>query len=61
MLLKCENYLCIYQKNNQCILDNISLDELGMCDQCIYVDVEEGELNTIKKKMLDYYGKINNR
>jgi len=33
--MKCENEYCIYNKDYLCILDEINIDSLGMCDSCI--------------------------
>lgn len=48
----CENEFCIYQKQGNCILDNIQLDKQGCCLDCIYIDIEENELNKFKEKPL---------
>ena len=34
----CENSLCIYQENNICLLDDISISEGGVCESCILVN-----------------------
>lgn len=41
----CENAFCIYWDNNRCILENISLDEIGLCRSCIYIDIDPQSLN----------------
>lgn len=55
--MKCENEYCVYWKNNRCILDEISLDILGACKCCIYVDIDNDVLEQYRKKQLDRYDK----
>ena len=50
--MKCENNYCIYQYEDKCILDEISIDGLGMCAECIYPDIDEKTLNEAKTKNL---------
>ncbi|MBE6799539.1 MAG: hypothetical protein E7525_07215 [Ruminococcaceae bacterium] len=47
--MNCENYMCIYQKNGECVLKEISIDVSGMCQDCIYPNVDEGLLKTLKE------------
>ncbi len=46
--MKCENYFCIYENKGICILDIIELDIQGQCKECIYVSIEENELQYLK-------------
>ena len=39
--MRCENNFCIYWKDKSCILDEISLDIQGQCEDCIYIDLDE--------------------
>lgn len=50
--MTCENILCIYQKNNKCILNEINLDITGTCVNCIYVDLSEETLSELKANQL---------
>ena len=50
--LSCENEFCIYQKQGNCILENVHLDIQGNCIECIYINVEQDILNNLKKKLL---------
>ena len=50
--MKCENTFCIYQHNDNCMLDHVSIDSLGMCTECIYPDIDENALNRAKSKFL---------
>ena len=51
--MNCENKFCIYSKDDECILRKISLDECGLCRDCIYVDVDSSLLKMLKKTVLD--------
>ena len=50
--MKCENIFCVYQKNDECILDEIELDILGQCRECIYIDLPDDIINEQKTKKL---------
>lgn len=55
MSLNCENEFCIYQEDGVCGLDSISLDIMGQCTDCIYVDIESNVLKEAKQKLLNKY------
>ena len=50
--MNCENNFCIYQRNGNCILNEISIDSSGMCTECIYPDIDEEILKDAKLKVL---------
>ena len=50
--MNCENYLCIYENNGTCVLDEIELDIQGQCKECIYVNLSDNDLKQIKIKTL---------
>ena len=50
--LFCENEFCIYQKQGICILESVQLDIQGNCVSCIYINLEEADLNKLKEKLL---------
>jgi hypothetical protein len=56
--MQCENQYCIYQKENKCRHEKISVNSLGMCDDCIIVSLDENFLATEKEKQLQ---EIDNR
>lgn len=58
--MKCENNFCIYQSEGKCILDKISMNNLGMCTECIYPDINKNILNQAKSKLLIDYQKSDN-
>ena len=45
--MQCEFCLCIYNKKRLCILDDIQIDQLGMCEACEIVTVPEEVLRRI--------------
>ncbi len=49
--MNCENYLCIYQNKGQCTLDEIELDVIGVCKECIYIDFSKENLQQKKQEM----------
>ena len=55
--MQCENYFCIYFDNNSCILSNVSLDVTGLCQDCIYLNIDKNVLNSEREKTLEYYKK----
>ena len=48
--MNCENIFCIYELNGKCVLDNIELDIVGQCKECIYLSLSEKELKKLKKQ-----------
>jgi len=48
--LDCENEYCIYGSNNQCYLDKVAINSLGMCEDCIMVSLDKDFLETEKKR-----------
>ena len=58
--MKCENRFCIYQSKGKCILDEINIDSLGMCVECIHPAIDEKILNQAKLKLLKSHEKTNN-
>lgn len=54
----CENELCIYQEKNRCLLRKVDIGEVGICTDCIQVQLDATELKNRKKKALDRLEKI---
>ena len=50
--LNCAKELCIYNDNQMCILDDIDINTLGMCDDCIVVKLDKDFLKAEKEKHL---------
>ena len=51
-VMKCENLYCIYNDEDKCILESVSLDIQGKCKECIYVDITDDQLKKLKKEQL---------
>ena len=51
-MVKCYNKFCVYQKNDRCILDAIEIIFGGVCDSCIYFNIDEKEMDELKIKTL---------
>ncbi len=47
--IECKNYLCIYQENNLCILDEVSINASGQCNECIHINPDWQLLDQIKR------------
>ena len=50
--MECENSLCIYERDRKRILEKISVNMLGICDDCIYSSIDDEVLNSLKEKTL---------
>ncbi|MBR3300231.1 MAG: hypothetical protein IKI68_01975 [Clostridia bacterium] len=61
MSMKCENYFCIYEENGACILEEISLNISGTCEECIYPSIDPGYLEGKKHLLLQKFDKLDNR
>lgn len=53
--MRCENSFCIYLAGEECILDAIEINSMGMCTECIYPNIDENVLSEAKRKLLEYY------
>ncbi len=51
--VNCENCFCVYEENGKCTLDSIEIDINGSCTACVYVDIQEDVLNSLKKQLLE--------
>ena len=49
--MNCKNFFCIYQKDEKCLLDEISVNICGMCEDCIYANIPEDILESEKEKL----------
>ena len=52
--MECENLYCIYQESGFCLLKKISLDKVGQCTQCILVEIDDLQINNLKKSQRDF-------
>lgn len=53
--MNCGLELCIYNKENICILGSISIDEVGGCADCVLISIEKTELDRYKAELLEKY------
>ena len=49
-MLYCENIFCIYQEKSKCMLDSISVDDCGLCRDCIWVTIPGQDLGKYKER-----------
>ncbi len=49
----CENDYCIYWDKNECILNEIHLNNMGVCESCISITIPEKELKRFRKEQLE--------
>ena len=52
MTMKCEFNYCIYNRSFECVLDDIQINSLGMCEECMIVELDEAYLKKEKEKRL---------
>ena len=57
----CLNEFCIYQKENNCLLDTVELDSNGHCQECIYPNIPPQILEYEKEKLRNKYKKETDR
>ena len=50
--MNCVYDLCIYNESFKCILDGISIDSLGHCEDCIIVSIDKEVLEIKKEQQL---------
>ena len=59
MKIVCESLFCIYYEEDHCTLDSITIDERGMCEDMIYMDIDEKYLLPRRKKLRNELEKRN--
>ncbi len=59
--MECLNNFCIYQKDDECMLDEIELDTNGTCVSCIYPDIPPQILKYEKDKLRKRYDEEDGR
>ena len=55
--MQCDNHFCIYWCHGNCLLDDISIDIQGSCQDCIYVSITEDFLELEREKIRSRYEK----
>ncbi len=56
--MKCENIFCIYCDNYKCILNTISINNIGMCEECIIINLDDETIKKEKIKLLRKYNDL---
>lgn len=51
-MLTCDFKLCVYQDGGRCILESIDINECGMCDSAVVLDLPDEWINLEKKRQL---------
>ena len=51
--MKCEYEYCIYNSGNECMFEEVTINNLGMCDDCIIISLDKEFLETKKKQQLE--------
>ena len=52
--MKCHNQLCIYQEDDQCMLEEIEIDQWGRCIAGIATVILDGSLKAGKKMFREH-------
>ena len=53
--MECRNDLCVYYSYNSCLLDEIEVNEVGMCASRINVAFTEEELSKKREEALERF------
>lgn len=54
-MLSCENHWCIYNDEHYCIFEEIELDEIGVCRNCVFITIPDEMEEKFKNEVLDYF------
>lgn len=55
--MECLNDLCVYEKNGNCCIDEISINEIGMCTELIYITVSDEEKKKLKRDAIERFNR----
>jgi len=50
--MNCEFDYCVYNQDSICLLNEIQINSLGMCEDCILVTIADEDLKRAKEKQL---------
>ena len=50
--LKCENEYCIYNNDGECLFERVTINQIGMCDDCIMITLDKNFLAKEKGRQL---------
>lgn len=51
--MECRYEFCLYNQENECSLQKISINEVGLCEACILVSLEKDRLEEEKREQLE--------
>jgi len=51
--MNCAFNYCVYNKESICILDDIEINCLGMCEECEIISIPEDRLEEYKNKRIE--------
>ena len=54
-MINCHNEFCIYQRDDECMFDEIEINAIGSCTYCILADIPEEYLKFEKEKLLKMF------
>lgn len=52
LCLDCENEYCIYNMDNRCRFEKVTINSLGMCDDCVIISLDKDFLTKEKARQL---------
>lgn len=50
--MKCDFNWCVYNKDKKCLLEEISINVFGVCDDAVSVSIPEEKMNSYKETQL---------
>ena len=50
--MRCKNKFCIYYRKERCMAEEIAINSVGMCEDCVYVEIDESELKVKRADLL---------
>ena len=53
--ITCRNIYCVYCEDGECLIDEISHNESGVCEECININVGEDYIKKERHRLLRMY------
>jgi len=50
--MDCENEYCIYNKESKCRFECVTINTLGMCEDCVIISLDKDFLEAEKERQL---------
>ena len=51
--MRCANRFCIYYRKGRCLAEDISINSAGVCEDCVYVEIDERDLQARRANLLE--------